>query len=165
MLLTFFYFISKFISQIDFDLTYLIDDVRTYNVEFFRGLDLEQYFDKTLGEHDLVSSYYLRSSANGILVYKTKDDLIYKSSDEVEPVLLKNSVFIKKFRATFELSNELISLVVYYNILPKSRILYVLNSYLVLMSLLYLYFSLCVLYCIHQNINGDGHGLRVHDLH
>ncbi|WKC58284.1 hypothetical protein [Borrelia sp. P9F1] len=165
MFLVFFYFVSKFVSQIDFDLAYLVDDVKTYNVEFFRGLDLEQYFDKTLGEHDLVSSYYLFSSVNGILVYKTKDDLIYKSSDEAEPVLLKNGVFIKKFNATFELGNELIDLVVYYNILPRGRILYVLNSYLVLMSLLYLYFALFVLYRIHQNINGDVHGHHVYDPH
>ncbi|UER67893.1 hypothetical protein LKV13_03840 [Borrelia sp. BU AG58] len=144
-------------SQIDFDLTYLIDEVKNYNTGFFKDLDLEQYFDKALGEHGLVSSYYLFSSVNGILVYKTKDGLIYKSSDKLEPVLLQSSVFIKKFKANFELSNELISLVVYYNILPKSRILYVLNSYLVLISLFYLHFSLFVLYCIHRNANGGGH--------
>ena len=92
----------------------------------------------------------------------------------MDPVLLKNSVFIKKFKVNFELSNDVISLVVYYNILPRHRILYVLNSYLVLMSLFYLHFSLFVLYCIHRNTNGDGHDHRddvddhvprVHDLH
>ncbi|QMU99496.1 hypothetical protein F0310_03730 [Borrelia sp. A-FGy1] len=174
LFLTFFYFISKFINQIDFDLAYLTDNIRAYNVKFFKDLDLEQYFDKTLGEHDLVSSYYLLSSVNGILVYRTKDNFIYKFSDKLDPVLLKKSIFIKKFKVNFELGNDLISLVVYYNILPKNRILYILNFYLFLMSLLYLHFSIFILYCIYRNTSvhvlrddvGDGdHASHLDDLH
>ncbi|WP_445436157.1 hypothetical protein [Candidatus Borreliella tachyglossi] len=136
----------------------MIDDVKIHNVRFFRDLDLENYFDKTFGEDDLVSSYYLFSAVNGVLVYKSKDDMIYRSSDKLEPVLLQNSIFVKKFKVNFGLSNDFISLVVYYNILPKSRILYILNSYLFLISLFYVYFSLFVLYCIYRDTNDRDHG-------
>ncbi|WP_024653302.1 hypothetical protein [Borrelia persica] len=153
LFLTFFYFINKFLNQIDFDIDDLINDIKSYNVNFFKDLDLENYFNNTLFDDDLVNFYYLFSSVNGVLVCKAKDDSIYKLSDKLEPTSLINGIFIKKIKVNFELGDEFISLVVYYNILPKSRILYILHSYLFLISFLYFCFSIFVLYCIYQDIN------------
>ncbi|UPA18203.1 hypothetical protein bpuCAU1_000765 [Borrelia puertoricensis] len=158
--MTFFYFINEFLNQINFDFDDLIDDVKSYNIDFFKDLDLENYFDKTLFDNDLVNSYYLLSSVNGILIYKSKDDLIYKLTDKLEPTFLKNSVFIRRIKVNFELSNALVSLVVYYNILPKSRIVYILHFYLFVISLAYFCFSVFVLYCIYRDINGGDHDDR-----
>ncbi|ANF34200.1 MULTISPECIES: hypothetical protein [Borrelia] len=160
LFLTFFYFINEFLNQIDFDFDDLIDDVKSYNINFFRDLDLENYFDKTLFDNDLVNSYYLLSSVNGMLIYKSKDDSIYKLTDKLEPTFLTNSVFVKKIKVNFELNNALVSLVVYYNILPKSRILYILHFYLFVISLAYFCFSVFVLYCIYRDINDGDHDAR-----
>lgn len=130
LFLTFFYFINAFLNKIDFDLEDLINDVKSYNINFFNDLDLENYFSKTLFDNDLVNSYYLLSSVNGILVYKSRDDSIYKLTDKLEPASLANSIFIKMVKVNFELRNDFVSLVIYYNILPKSRIPYILHSYL-----------------------------------
>ncbi|BCR21344.1 hypothetical protein BmIO_00760 [Borrelia miyamotoi] len=165
MFLTFFYFINKFLNQINFNLDNLIDDVRSYNVSFFKDLNLDYYFEQTLFEDDLVNSYYLLSSVNGMIVYKSKDNSIYKLSDKLESTSLKNSIFIKKVKINFELNDVLVSLVVSYNILPKSRILYILCSYLFLMSFFYCCFSIFILCCIHRDINGDDHYCLLDDLH
>lgn len=155
MFLTFFYFINKFLNQIDFDFDDLINDVKSYNMNFFKDLDLENYFSNTLFDNDLVNSYYLLSSVNGMLVYKSKDDSIYRLSNKLEPTFLINSIFIKKVKVNFELSDDFISLVVYYNILPKSRILYILYSYFFVMSFLYFCFSVFILYRLYRDINCD----------
>ncbi len=155
LFLTFFYFINKFLNQIDFDFDDLINDVKSYNMNFFKDLDLENYFSKTLFDNDLVNSYYLLSSVNGMLIYKSKDDSIYRLSDKLEPTFLINSIFIKKVKVNFELSDDFISLVVYYNILPKSRILYILYSYFFVISFLYFCFSVFVLYRLYRDINCD----------
>ncbi|ETZ18948.1 hypothetical protein BDCR2A_00921 [Borrelia duttonii CR2A] len=155
LFLTFFYFINKFLNQIDFDFDDLINDVKSYNMNFFKDLDLENYFSNTLFDNDLVNSYYLLSSVNGMLVYKSKDDSIYRLSDKLEPTFLINSIFIKKVKVNFELSDDFISLVVYYNILPKSRILYILYSYFFVMSFLYFCFSVFILYRLYRDINCD----------
>ncbi|BDU62584.1 hypothetical protein BOFE_01240 [Candidatus Borrelia fainii] len=160
LFLTFFYFVNEFLNQINFDFNDLIDDVKSYNIDFFRDLDLENYFEQTLFDNDLVNSYYLLSSVNGMLIYKSKDDLIYKLTDKLEPTFLKNSVFIKKVKVNFELSNILVTLVIYYNILPKSRILYILHFYLFVISLAYFCFSVFILYCIYRDINGGDHDAR-----
>lgn len=155
LFLTFFYFINKFLNQIDFDFDDLINDVKSYNMNFFKDLDLENYFSNTLFDNDLVNSYYLLSSVNGMLVYKSKDDSIYRLSNKLEPTFLINSIFIKKVKVNFELSDDFISLVVYYNILPKSRILYILYSYFFVMSFLYFCFSVFILYRLYRDINCD----------
>ncbi|APR65171.1 hypothetical protein baBA2_000747 [Borrelia anserina] len=157
LFLTFFYFINKFLNQIDLDINDLIDDVRSYSINFFKDLDLENYFNKTLFDNDLVNSYYLISSVNGMLVYKAKDDSIYKLTDKLEPAFLKSSLFIKRIKVNFELDDNFISLVVYYNILPNSRILYILYSYLFLISLSYFCFSIFVLYRLYRDINDSDH--------
>ncbi len=90
-----------------------------------------------------------------MLVYKSKDDSIYRLSDKLEPTFLINSIFIKKVKVNFELSDDFISLVVYYNILPKSRILYILYSYFFVMSFLYFCFSVFILYRLYRDINCD----------
>lgn len=113
---------------------------------------MENYFSKTLFDNDLVNSYYLLSSVNGILVYKSRDDSIYKLTDKLEPASLANSIFIKMVKVNFELRNDFVSLVIYYNILPKSRILYIIHSYLFLISLAYFCFSIFILYRIYRDI-------------
>ncbi|BCR22159.1 hypothetical protein [Borrelia sp. HM] len=166
MFLTFFYFINKFLNQVEFDLNNLVDDIKSYNINFFRDLNLEYYFEQTLFKDDLVNSYYLLSSVDGILVYKSKDNSIYKLKDKLESTSFKSSGFIKKVKINFELSDDvLISLVIYYNILPKSRILYILFSYLFLMSFFYFCFSIFIIYRIHIDLNGGAHCFLVDDLH
>ena len=164
--MTFFYFISKFLNQVECDLNNLVDDIKSYNVNFFKDLNLEYYFEQTLFKDDLVNSYYLLSSVNGILVYKSKDNAIYKLKGKLESTFFNSSVFIKKVKMNFELSDDvLISLVVYYNILPRSRIFYILFFYLFLMSLFYFCFSIFIIYRIHIELNGGIHCFLVDDLH
>lgn len=103
-----------------------------------------------------------------MLVYKSKDDSIYKFTGKLEPSSLSHSIFIKRIKVNFESSDDLVSLVVYYNILPKSRIPYILHSYLFLISLVYFCFSIFVLYRIYRDINVCDHDDQcclLNDLH